>query len=43
MTGYNRQQRTPVNNTSSNETVISYGVPQESVLGLLLLLHELMT
>ena len=29
----NRKQRTSVNNTLSNETVMSHGAPQESALG----------
>ena len=34
----NRKQQTSINNTFSNETMISYEVPQGSVLGLLLFL-----
>ena len=34
----NRKQRTSVNNTLSNETVMSHGVPQGSVLGPLVFL-----
>ena len=29
----NRKQQTSINNANSNETVISYGFPQGSVLG----------